>query len=330
MCQPDGYGDGTDCVCCLIKTLYGLKQASHEWNREFDKCLKTLHFHPLVSDPCAYMRQTQGDLEILTVWVNDILLFACIQKGMDNMKADLTSVVDLMDIGKPLKIIGIEITWKPDSIAIMQTNYIELILKQKGMENCHPVKMLLDPNIVITRNPQGEDEDHWNAFASLIGSLQYLSTVMWPNISYAVNWLSAYMANPSLAHQSAMKRILHYLVGTKTKGIVYWAECMDLQGDNPFYRYADVAYVNLEDYHSTSGYVFIANEGAITWGSCKQTIITLSSTEVEYVALSKATHEAKWLAALYDELGYQVNGPIKIFSDNNGSIAMTTNPQFHK
>jgi hypothetical protein len=89
MCQPDGYSNGTDHICHLIKTLYGLKQASHEWNREFDKHLKTLHFHPLVSDPCTYTRETQGNLEILTVWVNDILLFACIQKGMDDMKADL-------------------------------------------------------------------------------------------------------------------------------------------------------------------------------------------------------------------------------------------------
>jgi hypothetical protein len=148
----------------------------------------------------------------------------------------------------------------------MQTNYIELILKQKGMENCHPVKTPLDPNIVITRNPQGEDGDRRNAFTSLIGSLQYLSTAMWPDISYAVNWLSAYTANPSLAHQSAAKRILRYLAGTKTKGIIYQAERTDLQGDNPFYGYADAAYANSEDYHSTSRYVFIANMAAITWG----------------------------------------------------------------
>jgi hypothetical protein len=68
----------------------------------------------------------------------------------------------------------------------------------------------------------------------------------------------------------------------------------------------------------------------ITWKLCKQTIITLSSTEAEYIALSEATCEAKWLAALYGELGYQVNGPIKIFGDNNGSIAMAMNLQFHK
>jgi hypothetical protein len=138
------------------------------------------------------------------------------------------------------------------------------------------------------------------------------------------------MANPSLAHQTATKRILRYLAGTKSKGIIYCAKPMDLQGDNPFYRYTNTAYANSEDYHSTSRYVFIASAGAITWGSRKQTIIMLSSTEVEYVMLSKAVCEAKWLTSLYGELDYQVQEPITLLGDNDGSIAIATNTQFHK
>jgi hypothetical protein len=183
---------------------------------------------------------------------------------MDQLKADLNTILDLTDIGEPLKIIGIKITCRPDSICIMQKNYIESILKWEGMENCHPVKMLLDHHIVLTRNPIGEDADCSNSFASLIGSLQYLSMAMWPDITYAINRLSTYMANPSLAHQTAVKHILRYLAGTKSKGIIYHAEPTDLQGDNPFYGYANAAYMNSEDYHSTSRYVFIVSARAIT------------------------------------------------------------------
>jgi hypothetical protein len=153
---------------------------------------------------------------------------------------------------------------------------------------------------------------------------------MQPDITYTVNQLSAYMANPSLAHQTAVKCILCYLTGTKSKGIVYHAKPTDLQGDNPFYGYTDAAYTNLEDYHSTSRYVFIVSARAITWGSHKQTIIMLSSTEAEYVVLSEAAHEAKWLTSLYGELDYQAQEPITLLGDNNGSIAIATNPQFHK
>lgn len=98
----------------------------------------------------------------------------------------------------------------------------------------------------------------------------------------------------------------------------------------PFMGYSDAAYANTDDYKSTSGYVFLAGGGAITWRSKKQTTIALSSTEAEYVALSEAGREACWLRNLYDEIGYKPPKPTLIRGDNDGSIAMARNPQFHK
>jgi hypothetical protein len=56
----------------------------------------------------------------------------------------------------------------------------------------------------------------------------------------------------------------------------------------------------------------------------------LSSTEAEYVALSEAGREACWLRNLYEELGQSQEKPTLIKGDNDGSIAMARNPQFHK
>src|SRR5882762_1084544 len=74
---------------------------------------------------------------------------------------------------------------------------------------------------------------------------------------------------------------------------------------------------------------FLASEGAITWKSKKQTIIAMSSTESEYVALSEAGREAFWLRNLFDELGFPQMGPTVIKSDNEGSVILSHNPQFH-
>ena len=65
------------------------------------------------------------------------------------------------------------------------------------------------------------------------------------------------------------------------------------------------------------------------WKSKKQTTITLSSTEAEYIALSEAAREACWLRSLYKELGYDQQLSITIKGDNDGSIAMAKNQQFH-
>ena len=71
------------------------------------------------------------------------------------------------------------------------------------------------------------------------------------------------------------------------------------------------------------GYVFLAAGGAITWKSKKQTMIALSSTEVEYVALSEAGHKAIWLRNLYRELGFPQECPTPIQGNNKGSVILT-------
>ena len=55
MCQPDGFNDGTGCICWLIKMIYGLRQAGQEWNKVYDEQMWKLGFEPLKSDPCVYM-----------------------------------------------------------------------------------------------------------------------------------------------------------------------------------------------------------------------------------------------------------------------------------
>ena len=68
----------------------------------------------------------------------------------------------------------------------------------------------------------------------------------------------------------------------------------------------------------------------ITWKSKKQTIIALSTTEAEYIALSDAGREACWLRNLYGELGFPQLAPTTIKGDNEGSVVLTQNPQFHQ
>jgi len=77
--------------------------------------------------------------------------------------------------------------------------------------------------------------------------------------------------------------------------------------------------------------VFLVGEGAITWSSKKQISTALSSIQVEYITLSEAVCEACWLRNLYTELGLLKEDMLTtIKGDNNGSIAMARNPQFHK
>ena len=55
MRQPEGFNDGTGQVCELVKTIYGLKQSGHKWNKEFNNKMKSFGFQCLKSDPCVYI-----------------------------------------------------------------------------------------------------------------------------------------------------------------------------------------------------------------------------------------------------------------------------------
>ena len=72
MCQLYGYGDGIDRVCELVKTLHGLKQSGHEWNREFENKMKSISFHSLNSNPCVYIQRDADGASIITIWMNDL------------------------------------------------------------------------------------------------------------------------------------------------------------------------------------------------------------------------------------------------------------------
>jgi hypothetical protein len=150
------------------------------------------------------------------------------------------------------------------------------------------------------------------------------------DISYTVNRLAAYTTNLGLEHHGTIKQILWYIAGMRTLGITYQKSQDVTEPNNLFHRYADAAYANTEDLKSMTGYIFLAAGGAITWKLKKQSVIALSSTEAEYVVLAEAGHKAMWLRNLYRELGFLQQSVTVIKGNNDGSVVLTHNPQFHQ
>ena len=112
----------------------------------------------------------------------------------------------------------------------------------------------------------------------------YLTTTR-PDIMYVVSLVLRLMETPKETHWQATKRILKYLNGKKEYGILYSAtEDFRLVG------YIDSNWVgSVDDRKSTSRYVFHLISGAISSASKKQPIVSLSTTEVEYVATKETT-----------------------------------------
>ena len=69
---------------------------------------------------------------------------------------------------------------------------------------------------------------------------------------------------------------------------------------------------------------------AVTWASRRQELVTLSTTESEYVAAATAAREALWLKKLLIDLGYQRDSCIKLYVDNQSAICLTKYSKNHR
>ena len=94
--------------------------------------------------------------------------------------------------------------------------------------------------------------------------------------------------------------------------------------------FSDANGMSSPDQHAISGYVFLINGGAVSWSSKRQELVTLSTTEAEYVALTHATKEALWLQNLLSELFRDLKThPFPLHSDNMSAIALAKDDKYH-
>ena len=148
--------------------------------------------------------------------------------------------------------------------------------------------------------------------------MMYAMTSYRPDIAFAVGKLSRYTSNPSAQHWQAVNRVFKYLKGTMNYGLSYLGSPSVLEG------HSDASWItNMEDHSSTSGWVFLLGGGAISWASKKQSCITNSTMESEFVALAAAGKEAEWLRNLVYEipLWSKPIAPISILCDSVAALA---------
>ncbi|GKD32651.1 retrotransposon protein, putative, ty1-copia subclass, partial [Tanacetum coccineum] len=98
-------------------------------------------------------------------------------------------------------------------------------------------------------------------YASAIGSIMYAMTCTRPDVSFALSMVSRHQQNPGEGHWTAVKNILKYLRNTKDRFLVYGGE-KELRVTG----YCDASWqTDKDDSKSQSGWVFLLNEGAVTW-----------------------------------------------------------------
>ena len=133
------------------------------------------------------------------------------------------------------------------------------------------------------------------------------------------------MHSPQKSHFQALNRILRYLKGTTGLGITY-----KRTGKLDLILYTDSDYAGSRvDFRSTTGYCTILGGNLVTWRSKKQSVVSKSSTEAEFRAMSKGIDEVMWIKYLLDNLQIPYIKPIIIRCDNKSAISIAHDPVDH-
>ena len=219
-------------------------------------------------------------------------------------------------------------------ITLNHAQYIEEMLKTYRMEdsNSSPTpatEELLGPEHCPTMD-KDKAEMKKLPYRNLIGELLYLAHSSRPDISYSVGVLSRFMENPGKKHWEAAKRILRYLRGSKDFGLTFNGQ-LDNNSENGVYNiqaYSDADWGrDLYGRKSIFGYIVHLNGCPISWVSKKQTFVSQSTCESEYVGMSEAIREIRWIYQLLQELKIKSNfiEVPTLLGDNVSSIMIASN-----
>ena len=180
-------------------------------------------------------------------------------------------------------------------ITLLQSHYVEKVLSRFGYSDCTPSPTPYEASVLLRKNRRiARDQLR---YSQIIGSLMYLASATRPDISFVVSKLSWFVSKLGDDHWHALERVMRYLKGTASYEIHYTGYSRVLEG------YSDSNWISdADEIKATSGYVFTLGGGAVSWKSCKQTILTRSTMEAELTALDTATVEAEWLRELLMDL----------------------------
>ena len=317
-----------DYITQVMRGMYGLPQSGHCAQRKLKETLTGKgEFQPSSADDCVYVSQDHEKYSILGTHVDD-LLGTGDDAGLKMIEDTLTSVFKITKICNPSMVTGVQIERNRPAhwLKLHQGAYINNLLAEYGMTDCHPAPTPMDPGMaralmLLPTTP--EDPEARKLYQRLVGSLLWLPNKTRPDMMFSVNLLCRFLKNATRKHfELARGRPLRYLKGTVNYGLVFqpgdgeWvlsgASDSDLAGDLATSRSTSGFYAKLGDY------------GAVVCSSSLEKKISTSTGQAETYAMQSLVKEVVWDRHLLSQLRCPQTKPTTVLTDNQGVLQQST------
>jgi hypothetical protein len=248
-----------------------------------------------------------------------------------NLEGDLTWYLSVLYTRCPIT----------GTVTSSQERYIDKLLQQHGMQNCNPVAVPFpakcDDILAQLATPiENPDPKLVKEFQTLCVGLLYLQVHTGPEISFVVSLLSRHMTKAGELHITIAKKVLRYLQSSKHLHLSWSAKsCNPPHDPGEIYGWSDASFAYVKSHDNTHrassiGWLFMCNNGPISWRSTKTPLIALNVVESEMIAVSIASQEAIFLRKLANELGFIQTHPTIIYEDCESAVALSKENRFRK
>ena len=328
--------DLRDFIIKLRSAQYGLVQSPRLWMETFSKILCGLGLIQCKTDPCLFMLFTDGELQALVVVYCDDCIVTGTPTAVKMIKKGVAGSVTITDLGRLKRHLGVNYEFGTDEngdyILSGMTDYLDAIVRDYEEYIGSKVKERSTPGASVTPPLRSTPEDEiisMEMFRSFVGRILFACGKTEPTIANACRELTSHLTAPNEEHWNALSHLIGYLKTKSLQGIK-----MRTPDDLRVVAYVDSDYAgDRNDRKSISGYLVTVGGCLVSWMSKKQTGVTLSSTEAEFVAMSNVATEIKFIVSLLTEImgggsDDDKNGPTMpsiLREDNTGAIFMAKN-----
>jgi hypothetical protein len=316
----------------LRKPLYGLKQGPRCWKKALHDFLTSFGMIPSYADDCLYTLHDGTDFLYLTIHVDDGILASNSVPLLHRFRDAIRTVFKTKWTSDPTLHLGFNINRDraKGTLRLSQQTYLTEVVEHFDLADCNTAKLPISPSVAQDLAPATDVEvaaaKHL-PYRNLLGKIAWAANGSRPDIAFAANFLARSNTRYSHRHFAAAKGLLRYLAG-----ILDYAITFRTNGP-PLTIYSDADYAGCVDSsRSTGGYVVVHAGGAICWSLKRQDVVSLSTTESEYIALGEAATQTIWLRRLIASLDRTpiVYPPTTILGDNQGSLYFAKDPVNHR
>jgi hypothetical protein len=331
MSIPEGMNKDTNTCLFLRITIYGLVQSAREFYNKLLSTLKSMAFTENKSDPCLLSKWIDDNVVMIRIYVDDCLVVGkeeLIQEVIEGLKASVFNLNIESSLKDCLSCCVIE---DSDSklIIILQPHLINILEAKLGHEVCNKRVYQTPGTPRFKIVCPADDDDAINAdlqgrYRSAVGMILHQTKYSRPDLCHVIRELAKYMDRATKGTYLEMLRVVKFVIDTKNFCLQIQPEFRGKSWSLRVFCESDWA-GDSETRISVTGFILYFINVPVCLQSKAQKVVTLLSSEAEYVAMSEAVKEVKFIYYLLCDIGIEVNLPIIVKTDNVGAIFMAQN-----